>query len=115
MERCLKCRERAGWGRSPLCFYCLGESGLLVTASGAVANPDRPSREPLYAARYRYRGVRCGKDGCRKCPHDWYVYRAWRVDGRARERYLGPSDAEGDAYERPKLRTVCVRARGGER
>jgi hypothetical protein len=104
MEQCPKCGDRVGWGRSPLCFHCLGAAELLVTEEGAIADANRPSRGRLYAARYRYRGVRCGKDDCRRCPHDWYVYRAWRVDGRAREQYLGPSEEQGDPYERPELR-----------
>lgn len=104
MDSCPKCRMRVGWGRSPLCFLCLGETELLVTSEGAIVDANKPSRERIYAARYRYREVRCGKDDCGRCPHGWYVYRAWRVDGRAHERYLGPSDGPGDAYELPELR-----------
>ena len=101
------------WGRSPLCFECLGETELLVTADGDRVDPRRPpSRAPLYPARYRFREVRCGK-GCRRCPHEWYVYRAWRVDGRAKERYLGPADRPGDAYELPELRRPLASFGGG--
>jgi hypothetical protein len=104
LERCPKCQIRDGWGRSPLCFSCLGETELLVTQDGRLVDANQPSRERIYAARYRYREVRCNKDDCGRCPHGWYVYRVWRVDGRAHERYLGPSDEQGDAYELPDLR-----------
>jgi hypothetical protein len=104
-QPCRRCGKRQSWGRSPLCFSCLGETELLVTAEGEVVDPSRPpSRAALYPARYRYREVRCGKDDCGRCPHEWYVYRAWRADRRARERYLGPATQIGDAYELPELR-----------
>lgn len=33
--------------------------------------------------------VRCGKDGCTKCPHGPYWYAYWTEDGRRRSRYVG--------------------------
>jgi hypothetical protein len=106
--RCPKCHERAGWGRSPLCYPCLGAAQLLVTAAGAVVDPNTPTRELIYAARYRYRAVRCGKDDCRRCPHDWYAYRVWNAAGRQHEQYLGPTDEQGDPYEPPLTRRPLV-------
>lgn len=104
--KCMKCGQfsdgHAKWGRSPLCFRCLGERELLVTAAGAVIDPATPAREKIYAARYRYRAVYCGKR-CRGCPHKIYVYRVWRVDGVAREKYIGRADEIGDDYESPEL------------
>lgn len=36
--------------------------------------------------------VKCGKDGCTKCPHGPYWYAYWREDGVRRSRYLGRLD-----------------------
>jgi hypothetical protein len=33
--------------------------------------------------------VKCGKKGCRKCPHGPYRYVYWRENGKLRKRYLG--------------------------
>jgi len=33
--------------------------------------------------------VRCGKDGCTKCPHGPYWYAYWTEDGKRRSRYIG--------------------------
>lgn len=33
--------------------------------------------------------VRCGKQGCTKCPHGPYWYAYWSEDGRRRSRYVG--------------------------
>ncbi len=33
--------------------------------------------------------VKCGKDGCTKCPHGPYWYAYWTEDGRRRSRYVG--------------------------
>jgi hypothetical protein len=104
IDKCRRCHERAGWGRSPLCYFCLGEVELLVTAAGELVDPNKPARERVYAARYRFRPVRCGKPDCKREPHYWYCYRAWRTDGRAREKYLGPAEEAGDGYEFPTLR-----------
>ncbi len=45
----------------------------------------------------RLEKVKCGKAGCKSCPHPqkgagyWYAY--WRQDGRLRSKYLGRSKA----------------------
>jgi len=36
--------------------------------------------------------VRCGKSGCRGCPHGPYYYAYWRENGKLRKRYLGKND-----------------------
>jgi len=53
---------------------------------------------------YQHEWVKCGKPGCKKCPHGPYWYAYWREDGRLRSRYLGsakagrsPGDAVPDA------------------
>jgi hypothetical protein len=38
---------------------------------------------------FRQETVRCGKEGCTKCPHGPYWYAYWREDGRLRSRYIG--------------------------
>lgn len=38
---------------------------------------------------FRQETVRCGKDGCTKCPHGPYWYAYWREHGRTRSRYVG--------------------------
>jgi len=37
----------------------------------------------------RQQMVRCGKDGCTKCPHGPYWYAYWTEEGRRRSRYVG--------------------------
>jgi len=33
--------------------------------------------------------VRCGRKGCRSCPHGPYRYAYWREGGRTRKKYIG--------------------------
>jgi len=33
--------------------------------------------------------VRCGKEGCRKCPHGPYYYLVWKEGGKTKWKYLG--------------------------
>ena len=33
--------------------------------------------------------VKCGKEGCRKCPHGPYYYLVWKEDGKTKWKYLG--------------------------
>jgi hypothetical protein len=35
------------------------------------------------------RYVKCGKEGCRKCPHGPYYYLVWKEGGKTRWKYLG--------------------------
>lgn len=37
----------------------------------------------------RQQMVRCGKQGCTKCPHGPYWYAYWTEDGKRRSRYVG--------------------------
>lgn len=50
---------------------------------------DPPPEERRGAVTFRQEMVRCGKDGCTKCPHGPYWYAYWREDGRTRSRYVG--------------------------
>lgn len=45
--------------------------------------------------------VRCGKPGCRRCPHGpyWYAYR--REGGKVRKRYVGKDDPRVKADASP--------------
>jgi len=108
---CETCRKRPPFSRSPLCFECLKSAQLIVEADGTplrAFDDGRGRGRVLYAARYRYRAVRCGKRDCAPCKaglaHYWYVYRQWRTTGSARETYLGPALELGSGYELPELR-----------
>lgn len=61
------------------------EEGALREQLGA-----RSRSEDGHAIHLRVRWVRCGKKGCRSCPHGLYAYEVWRGDDSAiHERYLG--------------------------
>lgn len=53
--------------------------------------------EPTESGRVTFRQemVRCGKQGCTRCPHGPYWYAYWREDGKTRSRYVG-KDLPGD-------------------
>jgi hypothetical protein len=66
--------------------------GLLLEDPPDDAEPGRVT--------FRQEMVRCGKDGCTRCPHGPYWYAYWREDGRTRSRYVGktlPAQAGGAA------------------
>lgn len=48
---------------------------------------------------YRLEPVRCGKPGCKKCPHGPYWYAYYREGGKLKSRYIGrelPAEASAD-------------------
>jgi hypothetical protein len=49
--------------------------------------PDRAS-DPGKVT-FRQEMVKCGKQGCTRCPHGPYWYAYWREGGRTRSRYVG--------------------------
>ena len=54
-------------------------------------DPGETGGEPETAhVTYRREEVRCGKPGCKSCPHGPYWYAYWREDGKLRSRYIGP-------------------------
>lgn len=59
--------------------------GLLL-AQGDDAAPDDDAGGPVS---YRLERVRCGKPGCKSCPHGPYWYAYYRDGGRLRSRYIG--------------------------
>ena len=38
---------------------------------------------------YQVKSVKCGKQGCQRCPHPGYLYRYFKEDGKTRSEYLG--------------------------
>lgn len=67
--------------------------GLLLQRDG----PDftEPGSRDQGKVTYRLEHVRCGKQGCTRCPHGPYWYAYWREEGRLRSRYIGKSLPEG--------------------
>ena len=55
--------------------------GLLLEEN---PEPDEPGK-----VTFRQEMVRCGKEGCTRCPHGPYWYAYWREGGRTRSRYVG--------------------------
>lgn len=60
--------------------------GLLMTLGDEVAAAPQPGDPEVT---YRLESVRCGKAGCRSCPHGPYWYAYHREDGKLRSRYIG--------------------------
>lgn len=115
---CGGCHRKARWGLSHRCFDCLLAAQLVVEDGQPLRPLDdgRGRGRSIYAARYRFRKVRCGRADCEACAHagydgrrdgghGWYVYRVWREPEAARETYLGPAAEEGDPYTLPFLRS----------
>jgi hypothetical protein len=75
---------------------------LMIVIRGLLLQREGPGFEAEEAGKhgkvtYRQEEVRCGKDGCTRCPHGPYWYAYWREKGRLRSRYVGknlPADAE---------------------
>lgn len=61
--------------------------GLLLHADGPV-DAHEPDEAPARVT-YRQQHVRCGKEGCRSCPHGPYWYAYWKEEGRTRKQYIG--------------------------
>jgi hypothetical protein len=58
--------------------------GLLVSRHGPEEREGRSGK-----VTFRQERVRCGREGCRSCPHGPYWYAYWRESGRLRSRYIG--------------------------
>jgi hypothetical protein len=50
---------------------------------------DAPSGDEPGPVSFRQEMVKCGKQGCTRCPHGPYWYAYWREGGRTRSRYVG--------------------------
>jgi hypothetical protein len=59
--------------------------GLLVSRHG----PETPEPGRRGKVTYRQEQVRCGREGCTRCPHGPYWYAYWREGGRLRSSYIG--------------------------
>jgi hypothetical protein len=70
--------------------------GLLVSRHG-VEVPEVGRRG---AVTYRQELVRCGREGCTRCPHGPYWYAYWREGGRLRSGYIG-KELPGAGRRRP--------------
>jgi hypothetical protein len=69
--------------------------GLLLHRDGPEI-VEQPGGAPATGkVTYRLEPVRCGKQGCTRCPHGPYWYAYWREDGRLRSRYIGRHLPEG--------------------
>jgi hypothetical protein len=63
---------------------------VLTARTGAAAEAPAPvGSRGSPRETFRRQRVRCGKSGCRSCPHGPYWYAYWREEGRLRSRYVG--------------------------
>jgi len=67
--------------------------GLLLHREGPGFDERAPGQSGEVT--YRLEHVRCGKQGCTRCPHGPYWYAYWREEGRLRSRYIGKTLPEG--------------------
>ena len=63
--------------------------GLLAAAGDDQSSTGWVTGESAGAVTYRRENVRCGKQGCKKCPHGPYWYAYYREGGRLKSRYIG--------------------------
>ena len=74
---------------------------LQMLIRGLLVSDDPPGPgERKGKVTFRQQSVRCGKEGCTRCPHGPYWYAYWREGGRVRSRYIGrelPGDQPGPA------------------
>lgn len=54
---------------------------------------------------YRAEYVKCGKKGCKSCPHGPYWYGYTRVSGKLKKKYYGKLDPRDASRERVKRET----------
>ena len=72
--------------------------GLLHSIGDEAAQPLEES-----SVTYRLESVRCGKEGCKTCPHGPYWYAYYREEGKLKSRYIGrelPADVQATLVER---------------
>jgi hypothetical protein len=64
--------------------------GLLRAQGDDFPEPDSLTSEGQdRGITYRLEEVRCGKPGCKSCPHGPYWYAYYREAGRLKSRYIG--------------------------
>ena len=57
--------------------------------SEAADRSSGKGREVVASVTYRLEKVRCGKKGCKKCPHGPYWYAYWKENGKTKSKYIG--------------------------
>ena len=72
---------------------------VLIFVRGLLHAIDDEAARPLEAGSvtYRLESVRCGKEGCRTCPHGPYWYAYYREGEKLKSRYIGrelPADLQ---------------------
>ncbi len=67
---------------------------LLILAKARLEARGASFGEAAPNVRLRSQLVRCGKDGCTRCPHGPYWYAYWTENGRRRSRYVGKLEDE---------------------
>lgn len=74
--------------------------GLLVSRHGV----DAAEGGRRGSVTFRQERVRCGREGCTRCPHGPYWYAYWREGGRLRSRYIGKELPRASASGRATTR-----------
>ena len=69
--------------------YDLRRLMMLIRGLLLEEDPGAAPAEPSAKVTFRQETVRCGKQGCTRCPHGPYWYAYWREDGKTRSRYVG--------------------------
>ena len=76
---------------------------LQMLIRGLLLEDPAPEDAPATGkVTFRQQSVKCGKQGCTRCPHGPYWYAYWREGGRMRSRYVGkelPGSADPDGGE----------------
>ena len=72
---------------------------VLIFVRGLLHSIGDEAAEPLEdsAVTYRLESVKCGKPGCKTCPHGPYWYAYYREQGKLKSRYIGrelPADVQ---------------------
>jgi hypothetical protein len=62
---------------------------LLMLIRGLLVDDTPGDDAKAGRVTFRQEMVKCGKQGCTRCPHGPYWYAYWREDGRTRSRYVG--------------------------
>lgn len=69
--------------------------GLLASADDDPAATAWVTEAAAGGVTYRREHVRCGKPGCKTCPHGPYWYAYYREGGKLRSRYIGKDLPDG--------------------
>lgn len=70
--------------------------GLLAASGDEAGSAGWVTGEESSGVTYRRESVRCGKQGCTRCPHGPYWYAYYREGGRLKSRYIGRDLPDGE-------------------